>query len=1131
MCPGDPAPPQPWAAPRRRPLIGISAGVAEPRFPVRQEWAEEPPASPVTKASRMTKLWRAIVAKIASSEVAADFRANFHLWQWTSDLTRVDELRTAAEIQRATAEKSRGVRLNRPMRLMNAAQTQFTLAVYTEDLELARDAVAMTRRALAQARWARRLVEVGLVQQLFMLHWITGEPETVHEGVGMWLEAIARSRFWRGVIVFTMVPLVTISAEQSGDTRLFQQLIGLCQEAADATRFWTRRRKRDDYVSELCANLSTSFTFSFDVDFMRRLIDRQRRSLRGRAVGRAGSGRAVRRREHLARCLRGLFDRTGDRSVLAESISILRNVVAATPLGHPDAPAHLSRLGAALMTEYRSTGELAVLTEAVSVGRAACAARPDAKHLPLALSNVAQSLEELCARTGDVDALREAVIAYRGAVEAGDPDHPNQVSRRSRLAAALHTLSIRTGDAAAAEEALSMARATVDAAPAGHPLRVTALSVLGNILSLFDSPDSPELRGEAVAAYRDALAAEPSDQVDEAILANLGVALYDSALDGGPTEHLREARSLLARAADVAQAPIGNRISVLRSLARAEGLAGEHASAAAAIARAVELLPFTAPVHLRRSDREFRLGGHSGIAEQAAACALSAGRPEQAVVLLEQARGIVLADLMGRRSILPSLQRSAPELADRLEHAAQRVARLEAAPAAVAVYEADPTVPRLRSGLATQLVLRPEARRAAAWRRSQRQAHLIDAERSAAAVEFEDVLADIRARPDLAEHLVPPSLDRLRAQTPGAPVVYVNVAQDRCDAVILPSDPSLPVQHVPLPRLSRSDALARIPMFRKAHRALARDLAPPFTTSSSDRDGLLDELAWLWDCVAEPVLTALGHTRTPATGEPWPRIRWCPVGVATYLPLHAAGHHDEAARGSAAPRTVLDRAVSTYTTTVRTLTYSRRRPAAQPQGRALIVAMPETSGAQSLPGVAAETRLLADLLPGATILEGSDATYETVRAALPAHRIAHFACHGLSNWADPAMSRLLLHDHASRPLTVIAISDLDLTSADLAYLSACSTSDTNFVMADEALHITSAFQLAGYRHVIGTLWPTGDYAAANIARSVYGHLTDQGARPPAVAETAVALHHAVRALREQPSTKAALWASHVHLGD
>jgi len=55
---------------------------------------------------------------------------------------------------------------------------------------------------------------------------------------------------------------------------------------------------------------------------------------------------------------------------------------------------------------------------------------------------------------------------------------------------------------------------------------------------------------------------------------------------------------------------------------------------------------------------------------------------------------------------------------------------------------------------------------------------------------------------------------------------------------------------------------------------------------------------------------------------------------------------------------------------------------------------------------------------------------------------------------------------------VAAISRLRLPGV-LAYLSACSTAVTGPELADESVHIVSAFQLAGYQHVIGTLWPAG----------------------------------------------------------
>ena len=71
----------------------------------------------------------------------------------------------------------------------------------------------------------------------------------------------------------------------------------------------------------------------------------------------------------------------------------------------------------------------------------------------------------------------------------------------------------------------------------------------------------------------------------------------------------------------------------------------------------------------------------------------------------------------------------------------------------------------------------------------------------------------------------------------------------------------------------------------------AADPGRAFLDREKDRHAILDVLDWLWDVIAEPVLTALGHTSAPETGSPWPRVWWCPTGPLTVLPIHAAGHH------------------------------------------------------------------------------------------------------------------------------------------------------------------------------------------------------------------------------------------------
>lgn len=68
-------------------------------------------------------------------------------------------------------------------------------------------------------------------------------------------------------------------------------------------------------------------------------------------------------------------------------------------------------------------------------------------------------------------------------------------------------------------------------------------------------------------------------------------------------------------------------------------------------------------------------------------------------------------------------------------------------------------------------------------------------------------------------------------------------------------------------------------------------------------------------------------------------------------------------------------------------------------------------------------------------------------------------------------SRLLLEDWKTNPLTVGGLRDYDLQENPpfLGYLSACSTGANKVDrLADEGIHFVSAFQLAGFRHIIGT---------------------------------------------------------------
>jgi hypothetical protein len=302
--------------------------------------------------------------------------------------------------------------------------------------------------------------------------------------------------------------------------------------------------------------------------------------------------------------------------------------------------------------------------------------------------------------------------------------------------------------------------------------------------------------------------------------------------------------------------------------------------------------------------------------------------------------------------------------------------------------------------------------------------------------------------------------------------------------------------------------------------------------SRTAEEQLNEVLGWLWEAIAEPVLEYLGILGPPKPGTAWPRLWWCVPGLLSFLPLHAAGRHHT--RSEPCPRTVVDRVISSYTPTVRALIHSRRAAAAYrlPRTRATtsagiaVVAMPHTPGAADLLGALAEAHLVEQLFPGRTdTYVGTEATYDKVTRAMSTTRWAHFACHGAADPASPSVSRLLLHDHLQRPLTVAEVARLRLDHAELAFLSACTTARPDDRLTDEAIHLASAFQLAGYRHVIGTLWPIGDRMAIKIAAAVYQHLASSGA-----SGAAAALHAATRHVRDDQPDLLSAWAAYIHVG-
>ncbi|WP_239341578.1 CHAT domain-containing protein, partial [Frankia sp. CiP3] len=671
----------------------------------------------------------------------------------------------------------------------------------------------------------------------------------------------------------------------------------------------------------------------------------------------------------------------------------------------------------------------------------------------------------------------------------------------SNLGAALRIRFERTGaqaDLDDAVDAVDACRAAVAATPTDHPNRAMYLFNLGNALQTrFERTGELADLDDAVDAGRAAVAATASDHPDRAgRLSNLGLALRTRFGRTGAQADLDDAVDAGRAAVDVEVAPPRVRATAARGWGRAAGTGGRWAEAAAGFDAAVDLLARVAPRSLVRADQEHLLAETAGLAADAAACCVRAGLTERAVELFEQGRGVLLGQALDTRTDLTALAEGHPEAARRFTDLCEDLDR---------VHEpiVPGTPPRVASGAT-----------AAAAR----------ARREAAVAEFDRLIAGIRELGGFEDFLLPPPVAQLRAAATGGPVVVVAVSSFGSHALVLTS---AGVDPVPLPGLTPEVVYERVVGFLDARAAIGS----PATGADAERR--LDEvLGWLWDTLAHPVLDRLGIHGPPEEGEPWPRMWWCISGLLSFLPVHAAGHHDTRHY----PATVIDRVVSSYTPTIRALTHARHPllddksgNTAGARGRVLAVAMGHTPGAADLSGAHAEAKGLAERLPGQVrVFTGPEATHEAVLAALPGARWVHFACHGMADPADPSASHLLLHDHQTRPLRVVDVARLRLDGAELAVLSACATARPGGRLTDEAIQLASAFQLAGYRHVVATLWPVREWPTRRAVATFYDRLAVAGEYR--VDRSPFALHDATLYLRERYSDRPSIWAAFVHAG-
>ncbi|KAF4415863.1 30S ribosomal S17P [Fusarium acutatum] len=342
-------------------------------------------------------------------------------------------------------------------------------------------------------------------------------------------------------------------------------------------------------------------------------------------------------------------------------------------------------------------------------------------------------------------------------------------------------------------------------------------------------------------------------------------------------------------------------------------------------------------------------------------------------------------------------------------------------------------------------------------------------QRHATGDQMSALLHEIRSNPGFENFLRPGDQEFLMSAASLGPVIVVNVYKTLCCAILIHKSR---FNAIPLKQLKQDDIDSK-------YASLGR--------------GSSKVLEWLWDIVAEPILTELGFTEPQKAAD-----------------MKETGRHSQR-NGD----TVMDRDLSSYATSVSAIVHSRRTTPVS-QNEAVFVPASETPGHGRLAFADREISMLRDVCRRMKVQPVEPQPFiKEVLSHLRNCRIFHVAGHGYNDTVDASKSQLYLKDWQADPFTVASLLELNLHQEGpfLAYLSACGTGQIKSQqLFDEGIHLISAYQLAGIRHVIGTLWEVNDQSCVDMAAIVYEEISKGNMSDDSVCR---GVHVATKAKRDQ----------------
>ncbi|KAG2006887.1 mucin-like protein 1 [Coprinopsis cinerea AmutBmut pab1-1] len=860
------------------------------------------------------------------------------------------------------------------------------------------------------------------------------------------------------------------------------------------------------------------------------------------------------------------FGIKGDFQDLEQCIVFHKEALSLFSQGHPDRASSLNNLASVLSIRFKNKGDFQDLDQCIAFHKEALALRPQGHpHRSESLNNLANDLSTRFDIKGDFQDLEQCIVFHKEALALRPQGHPDRASSLNNLASALSTRFDNKGDFKDLDQCIAFHKEALSLISQGHPGRSGSLSNLaGALAARFDNKGDFQDLEQCIAFQKEALALRPQGHPDRASsLNNVAAALFKRFLSDSNVEALKacivHGREYLAILSHPHTSPEDQHDSTRTMWNHPDGLQAvihlvqflkeeykifrddntlneifdllkcgvqwygaspvarlSHArlwasycrefhrahTALEAYGNGISSLPVLASLDLTLEQRQNVLVHAKDLSKDAVQCALEQNELETALGFLSTARSVFWSQALQLRGSFDRLDALHPDLASELRSATRRLQ--------MATEQNPQTGPILSASTP----------------------YLLSQKR-------EEIIAKIRAIEGFHDFMLPPSPDVLKTAASKGPIVFLNASHFGCDALILKEDgrlhrlDSLPTNLKELERLVATVRKLAISVGRtdtEDYCGLAdRACRPAYARKGRTIDNKFrDVLAKLWKKVGKPVISALGFEKTSEPRRMW----WCPTGLFTFLPIHAAGIYPSSPSSESNRDCLSDYVVSSYCSTPQDLIAPPPEP--NPDFKMLVVIEPEgrASGESSLPATRKELEKIESRIPNRgrliTRIGSKTTSAKPIVEDINAASIVHFGCHGKQNLSNPLDSCLLLSE---RRLTMASlIQECQASTAALAYLSACETAMGDVERPDESLTLAATMQFAGFRSVVATMWVIHDTDGPIVADAFYRHLFRHGtSAPPDITDAAYGLHLAVKELRDK-GTSFHRWVPFVHHG-